>query len=154
MTLNELLKEIGDKVVSRAKNNLTSKGKVSSGGLLNSIKASVEEEQLSFEMKEYAKFIDKGVSGTKVKRKGTFTYRNSPRTNSNGQFIKNLQEWCKIKGIEPGLAYVIRKNIIERGIKATYFFTNAYNVETKDLDRLIDEWMLEQADTLDQYLVE
>jgi len=129
MTLEEVLYEIGDKVVTDAKSNLKSMNKIASGNLYNSLKAVVEKSQLSFEMASYGKFVDMG------RKPGM------PKTSSHGQFILGLKAWCKLKGIDTKFAYAIRAAIFKRGIKPTFFFETAYDTNTKDLDAIINRYV-------------
>ncbi len=153
MKLEELLEDIGYKVVSKAKQNLVTKRKVATGNLKDSIQAVItgrnSDAQLSFLMADYGKYVDQGVNGLKVNNKSKFSYK---QLKGNGSFLKSLKEWCKIKGIEEGIAYYIRKNIFNEGLYPTYFFTDAYEEETKDLEKKIDQWFQDEIDNQLDYI--
>jgi len=145
MNLNEILEHFGKKIVKTSLANLTQKGKIDTGALYSSVEYSVDEPdpgepELSFKMKDYGKFVDKGVSGLAVKRKTPYSYGS---LSGNGDFLTSLKAWCLRHGMEEGFAYYIRKRIFLEGIKPTYWFTKAYNKEIKDIDKAIDEWMEE-----------
>jgi len=55
------------------------------------------------------------------------------------QFVDKMQEWCKVKGIEPGNAYIIAVSILHNGIKARPFFIPAFDVIEVELPKRIKE---------------
>lgn len=134
MTLQEILEEVGDLIVQDAKATLKKKNKIATGNLYNSVKYSIEDSSLSFQMEQYGKWVDRG------------------RKPGKGIPVNDLKAWLKLKGIDQSLSYVINKKIREKGIKGNFFFSAAYNKYTQHqrLDRLIDKYV---QDVLDQYIV-
>lgn len=123
MRLEEALQAIGDKIIRGAKANLIRKRKRASGTLYDSLKAKVEDNQLTFDMASYGQYVDQG------RRPGKF----AP--------VVAIKEWCKIKGIHTNFAYVINKKIKEKGIRPTFFFTKAYEDNIDDLDKVLDGYL-------------
>ena len=150
------LNSFGKQVVNRAKANL---GKEKGGGtaLGGSIRFEITKElTVKFYMATYGKFLDKGVSGTQVKRsfknqdgqdeKSPFSYK------TKGPPIDILSKWIKMKGIKPkglgrgrskktgqylsGFAYLISRKIKRDGIKALSFFQKPMGLSMKNFDFL------------------
>jgi hypothetical protein len=103
--LERYLNSLGTQVVNRAKAGL---GKEKGGGtaLAGSIRYELTKEfTVKFFMDSYGKFLDKGVSGTKVKR--SFTNQDNQDEKSpfsyttKGPPIDILSKWIKTKGIKP-----------------------------------------------------
>ena len=143
-SLERYLKSFGSQVVKQAKGNLSAAGK--GGALENSIDFFVIRKggtvTVRFKMAEYGKFVDKGVSGNKVKRaykdyKGK-TKKSPFKYTTKGPPIDILSKWVKRKGIKghgmkkgrskntgqfiSGLAIYISHKIKVRGIQGISFF--------------------------------
>ena len=142
--LERYLNSFGKQVVNRAKGNLSAAGK--GGALKNSIDFFVIRKggsvTVRFKMASYGKFVDKGVSGNKVKRsfkdyKGR-TISSPYKYTTKGPPIDILSKWVKRKGIKghgmkkgrskntgqyiSGLAIYISHKIKVRGIQGISFF--------------------------------
>ena len=143
-TLERYLNSFGKQIVKQAKENLSAADK--KGALENSIDFFVIKKggsiTVRFKMNSYAAYVDKGVSGNKVKR----TYKDykgktkpSPfKYRTKGPPIDILSKWIKKKGIKghgakrgrskntgqfiSGLAYLISKSIKKKGIQGISFF--------------------------------
>lgn len=123
-TVEKYLKEVGKDIVIEAQKNLPNSNSVKS--LKSKTVKGKETVSLTFEGPENLLYIDKGVSGTNVKYDTSFSYGNKfPNINS-------IREWAKGKtvttkrGVTQELsAYMVAKTVYERGIKPTYFLTNA-----------------------------
>jgi len=143
-TLERYLNSFGKQIVKQAKENLSAADK--KGALENSIDFFVVKKggsiTVRFKMNSYGAFVDKGVSGNKVKR----TYKDykgktkpSPfKYRTKGPPIDILSKWIKKKGIKghgakrgrskntgqfiSGLAYLISKSIKKKGIQGISFF--------------------------------
>ena len=147
---------MGTQVVNRAKASL---GKEKGGGtaLAGSIRYELTKEfTVKFFMASYGKFLDKGVSGTQVKR----SFKNQENQDEKSPFsyttkgppIDILSKWIKMKGIKPkgfkrgrskktgqylaGFAYLISRKIKRDGIKALSFFQKPYGLAMKNFDFL------------------
>jgi|TARA_R110002110_G_scaffold3685_1_gene19085 hypothetical protein len=143
-SLERYLKSFGSQVVKEAKGNLSAAGK--GGALENSIDFFVIRKggtvTVRFKMAAYGKYVDKGVSGNKVKRsfqdyKGK-TELSPFKYTTKGPPIDILSKWIKRKGIKghgakkgrskktgqfvSGLAYLISKSIKKKGIQGISFF--------------------------------
>ena len=150
--LERYLNSLGKQVVNRAKANL---GEEKGGGtaLAGSIRYELTKEfDVKFFMNSYGKFLDKGVSGTKVKR----SFKNQENQTEISPFsyttkgppIDILSKWIKMKGIKPkglgrgrskktgqyisGFAYLISRKIKRDGIKALSFFQKPFGLAMKN----------------------
>ena len=153
--LENYLKSFAGRVKSRAMASLKSqKGDTALG---NSIDFTVTPEPHGFSVKffmlYYGTFLDKGVSGNKVKRNYT-DYKGTSQTTSysyksKGPPIDILSKWIKRKGIKghgvkkgrskktgqyiSGFAYLISKKIKREGIPSLSFFSKPFGEEYKTL---------------------
>ena len=137
----------GKKVVDTAKSILKAKGKNASGKLADSLSYDLHVYpsgalELSFKGAGYAKFVDKGVKGSKSNKKAPkspykFTNKQPPSgaidkwvvrkglkaaRNEKGQFIKRKS-----------LVFLIARSIKLYGLEATNFFTGAVDKNIKTL---------------------
>ena len=139
--IERYLESFGKQVVNRAKGNLQ-KSKGGGTNLENSIKFEVVEDVdgfvVQFYMNNYGAFVDKGVSGTKTKRKYK-DYQNktvsSPYKYTNKQPPPSiLAKWISKKGIKGrdkksrrfisnmSLAFLMGRAIKRDGIQGISFF--------------------------------
>jgi len=142
-------------VIENSKSNLLKAKKKASGRLYDSI--DVEQTtslSLNFIMEEYGEYLDKGVNGKKKKWGAPFSYTNKmPPT-------KSLDKWLVLKGIAPrdkngkfinrqSLKFAIAKNIYNKGIKPTLFFTKPFEKGFNRLDNeLLNAFGLDVEDYL------
>jgi len=142
--VEEMLNKFGRQVVAQTKTTLNYKK--GSTNLEKSISYKVRKTaygfSLQFFMDSYGKFLDKGVSGTKIKRNYK-DYKSkvisSPYTyTTKGPPVDILSKWIKKKGLKPkgikrgrskttgqfisGLSYLISRKIKRDGIKSLSFF--------------------------------
>jgi hypothetical protein len=147
--VDKVLDTFGKKVVQTARGILNSKGKNASGDLGSSLGYFLKvypsgAVDMSFVAEGYAKFVDKGVKGSKSSAKAP----NSPYKYSNKQPPSNvIDKWAVRKGIQgvrdkkgrfiprKSLIYSIARNIKLYGVKPSNFFTDAFNVAYKDLPK-------------------
>jgi hypothetical protein len=147
--VDKVLDTFGKKVVQTARGILNAKGKNSSGNLGSSLGYFLKvypsgAVDMSFVAEGYAKFVDKGVKGSKSSAKAP----NSPYKYSNKQPPSNvIDKWAVRKGIQgvrdkkgrfiprKSLIYSIARNIKLYGVKPSNFFTDAFNVAYKDLPK-------------------
>ena len=154
-SLENYLKSFAGRVASKSRAMLKSeKGDTALG---KSIDFTVTSEPQGFSVKffmlDYGTFLDKGVSGNKVKRSYT-DYKGVSKTTSysyksKGPPIDILSKWIKRKGIKPkglgrgrskntgqyisGFAYLISKKIKREGIPSLSFFSKPFGEEYKTL---------------------
>jgi hypothetical protein len=138
LTTNNLkdgLQNFANLVVSKAKENLVKKDKVSSGDLYNSINTTgvVLTEgslEIGITMADYGGFIDKGVSGVEVKYNTPYSYKDKMPPPSA------LDGWIVKRGIAPrddkgrflsrtSIQFAIAKSIFKKGIAPSHFLTEA-----------------------------
>ncbi len=138
-SLERYLKSFGSQVVKQAKGNLSAAGK--GGALANSIDFFVIRKggtvTVRFKMAAYGKYVDKGVSGNKVKRsfqdykgkteKSPFKYTTKQPPSGI------IEKWIKRKGLKgrdkkgrfithKSLSFLIAKSIKKKGIQGISFF--------------------------------
>ena len=139
---------IGKETVKDAERNLMTpkNGKVhiNSGKLFRSIAYTVQDGQLAFQMEKYGEYVDKGRKPGKWAPVDVIqAWVMARKLVIRGG---NLKEYLsKVKSV----AYLINKHIKEHGIKPTYFFTDAYDQNTEDMDALIEELLEEFGDELE-----
>jgi hypothetical protein len=80
-------------------------------------------------MTDYGKFIDEGVSGTKIKRDTPYSFRGNYK--GTAYFVK---DWALSKGKNP---WAIARVIQKEGIKARPFFNSVIESRVPDLEPLI-----------------
>tara|TARA_R100000541_G_scaffold36261_1_gene44326 strand:+ start:62 stop:610 length:549 start_codon:yes stop_codon:yes gene_type:complete len=145
LKIEKFLDSFGKQVVKDSKDLLQKdKGNTRLG---ESIRFQVTKEEggysTKFYMQDYGEFLDKGVSGNKVKQ--SYVNYDGKKVSSPGKGfttkgppIDILSKWIKRKGIKPkgtgrgrskntgqfvsGLAYLISKKIKRDGIKSLSFF--------------------------------
>ena len=133
----EALNNFGKFVVQQARTRLTKGKKNVSKKLYNSLeyKINATEDSISviFEMEDYGKFQDQGVSGTKKKYNTPFSFKSKmPPSKAFSQFVvrKNIKGSRDEKGrfvSRKSLQYLIARSVYVRGIKPSMFFTKPFN---------------------------
>jgi len=143
--VQKYLDEFRKKVLSEAKRNL--RKQKTSGDLSKSLKSKVKESrnsiEITFNMKAYGFFQDRGVHGKKssyIENKGSpYKYKDKapppkafdkwavkklPKAtrNSKGQFVSRKS-----------LTFALSRHIYNHGIKATLFFTKPFTKHTNNL---------------------
>jgi hypothetical protein len=125
--VDKVLDTFGRKVVQTARGILNAKGKNATGDLGSSLGYFIKvypsgAVDMSFVAEGYAKFVDKGVKGSKSSAKAP----NSPYKyrDKKGRFIPRKS-----------LVYSIARNIKLYGVKPSNFFTDAFNVAYRDLPK-------------------
>lgn len=145
--VDKVLDTFGRKVVQTARGILNAKGKNASGDLGSSLGYFIKVYpsgaiDMSFVAEGYAKFVDKGVQGSKSSAKAPKSpYKYSTKQPPSGV----IDKWVVRKGLDgirdakgrfiprKSLVYSIARNIKLYGIKPSNFFTDAFNVAYKDL---------------------
>ena len=133
----EALNNFGKFVVQQARTRLTKGRKNVSKKLYNSLgyKINATQDSISviFEMEDYGKFQDQGVSGIKKKYETPFSFKSKmPPSKAFSQFIvrKNIKGSRDEKGrfvSRKSLQYLIARSVYMRGIKPSMFFTKPFN---------------------------
>ena len=133
----EALNHFGKFVVQQARTRLTKGRKNVSKKLYNSLgyKINATQDSISviFEMEDYGKFQDQGVSGIKKKYDTPFSFKSKmPPSKAFSQFIvrKNIKGSRDEKGrfvSRKSLQYLIARSVYMRGIKPSMFFTKPFN---------------------------
>ena len=139
-------------VIQQARTNLTKRRKNVSRELYDSLNFNIEENNgktsLSFEMQDYGKFQDKGVSGKEKKYNTPYKYTDKmPPTRA-------FDKWVIRKGIAPrgkggafakrqSLKYLIARSIYKKGIRPSMFFTKPFEEAFKRLpDELVEAYSI------------
>jgi hypothetical protein len=99
------------------------------GTLRRSISYEQDGTDITFNMTDYGKFIDEGVSGTKIKRDTPYSFRGNYK--GTAYFVK---DWALSKGKNP---WAIARVIQKEGIKARPFFNSVIESRVPDLEPLI-----------------
>jgi hypothetical protein len=147
-------------VKSQLQENLNATSKTGQQSLYNSIQVNVEPlgDTISVQlvMNDYWKYVDKGVKGRKStyaeSSASPFQYPASPKS-SGGKFQNSLQLWIaqkpiqvrtspeqsgrQVRNINASIAYAMRSSIIDKGIRATNFFSSVINEQS--LQTLTDQ---------------
>lgn len=155
MSVEKALNDFGSYVVQQSRSNLTRKNKNVSKDLYESISYETKVMPNSFEltinMVDYGKFIDKGVKGSESSQKAPqspFKYTNKMPPS------RVFDKWTIKRGLAPrykgkfksrkSLNFAIARSIFKTGIKTTNFFTEPFERAFKRLpDTIIEEYGLE-----------
>ena len=154
--IERYLNSFGKQVVNRSKGNLQKAGK--GGKLEDSISFKVVEDKegytVQFYMSGYGQYVDKGVSGTKVKRtfkdykgnviKSPYSYKNSKGHSQPPSSA--LDKWVIKKGIAPRnakgqfikrktLTFLIARSIGRKGIQGISFFQKPLGLGLKQFGK-------------------
>ena len=149
--LERYLNSFGKQVVAQAKEELEKeKGNTALGG---SIRYELTKEfNVEFFMNSYGEFLDKGVSGTKVKR--SFTNQDGQKESSPFSYTTKqpptgiIDRWVVRKGLEgsrdkegkfikrKSMVFLIARSIKRKGIKGLSFFQKPMGFAIKDFDVL------------------
>jgi len=145
------LQDFAKYVIQQSRSNLSKGNKNSSMELYNSLGSDVEKTSkgysLAFNMADYGKFQDKGVSGTENKYNTPYKYTNKMPPPSK------LDKWIVRKGIAPrnkgkfqsrkSLQFAIARSIYKKGIKPSMFFTKPFVAAFKRLpDDLLEAYAI------------
>lgn len=148
--VQKLLDDFRDKVIKEAKQGLPR----DTGALANSLKSYVKESpnsvQITFQMKGYGWFQDRGVKGVKS-GKSLSGYRFGTGSGESGGLTKGINKWVQRKKFqfrdkETGrfLSYeqtarTIIRSIWNKGIKPSMFFTKPFEKYYKKLPKQVTE---------------
>jgi len=152
--LERYLNSFGKYVVQQSRTNLTKGKKNVSKDLYNSISFKVittaEGFSVQFYMDSYGTFVDKGVSGTEVKRSFK-DYKGRTITSPYKYTTKQppsrvLDKWIVKKGIAPrdekgrfmsrkSISFLIARSIKRKGIQGISFFQRPLQLGLKDFGK-------------------
>ena len=140
--LRDELNKFAKYVIQQSRSNLSKGKKNVSKELYNSLGYEISQSgstmSLGFDMVDYGKFQDRGVSGTEKKYNTPYKYTNKMPP------AKAFDKWTIRKGIAPrgkggkfekrkGLNYAIAKSIYKKGIRPSMFFTKPFAAAFKRL---------------------
>jgi|TARA_R110000744_G_scaffold214666_5_gene333458 hypothetical protein len=148
--VDKFLTNFGKYVVKQARTKLTKGKKNATKELYDSISykviKSADGVDVQFLMKYYGQFVDKGVSGVKVKR-GFTNYQGetltSPYKRTKQPPPAPLEKWIKIRGLKgrdkatgrfitnKSFAFLIGRSIKNKGAKALMFFQRPLGLALK-----------------------
>ena len=148
--LRDELNKFAKYVIQQSRSNLSKGKKNVSKELYNSLGYEISQNgstmSLGFDMVDYGKFQDRGVSGTEKKYNTPYKYTNKMPP------AKAFDKWTIRKGIAPrgkggkfekrkGLNYAIAKSIYKKGIRPSMFFTKPFAAAFKRLpDELVEAY--------------
>ena len=156
------LDNFSKRVISRSRANLTRMGKRVGNSLYNSLDYDLNVSENSFSLEfiaeDYADFVDRGVSGKKVKYNTPFSFRSKmpPRNkilqwvNARRFRLRDPKTGKFKKGGQNSLAFLIQRSIYNKGIKPTHFFTRPFEAAFRDLPTDLEEaYGLDTEDFID-----
>ena len=141
--VEKALTKFAKDVVQQSRSRLTKQKKNATKGLYDSIGYELDVSKkgtsfsLSFEMEDYGKFIDQGVSGTEQKYNTPFAYT------SKAPPPAVFSGWAKARGIKPrdkktgkfitnkAFGFIISRHIFKQGQEPTKFFTTSFEQQFK-----------------------
>jgi hypothetical protein len=147
--VQKLLDDFRDKVIKEAKQGLPR----DTGTLANSLKSYVKESpnsvQITFQMKGYGWFQDRGVKGVKS-GKSLSGYRFGTGSGESGGLTKGINKWVQRKKFQfrdkegkflsyEQTARTIIRSIWNKGIKPSMFFTKPFEKYYKKLPKQVTE---------------
>jgi hypothetical protein len=155
--LERYLNSVGKQVVNRAKGGLQKK-KGGGSRLEESIKFKVVRDKkgfiIQFLMSSYGKFVDKGVSGTDIRRK----YKDSKNQIVSSPYrfrgkqppSRVLDKWIVKKGIAPrddkgrftsrkSISFLIARSIKKKGIQGISFFQKPFGLAMKTFNQGVSQ---------------
>ena len=146
--LNKFAKYVIQQSRSQLTRNKKNVSKELSDSLAYNISKSGSTTSLSFDMLDYGKFQDRGVSGTEKKYNTPYKYTNKMPP------AKVFDKWTVRKGLAPrgkggrfekrkALNYAIARSIFKKGIKPSLFFTKPFAQAFKTLpDELVEAYSI------------
>jgi hypothetical protein len=150
--LRDELNKFAKYVIQQSRSNLSKGKKNVSKELYNSLGYEISQKgstiSLGFDMVDYGKFQDRGVSGTEKKYNTPYKYTNKMPP------AKAFDKWTIRKGIAPrgkggkfekrkGLNFAIAKSIYKKGIRPSMFFTKPFAAAFKRLpDELVEAYSI------------
>lgn len=171
---NEALNKFGKYVIQQSRTRLT-KAKKGKGELYNSLKYTIDQKDkdfiLNFFMEDYGMFQDQGVKGfdpskvspnSKIKGQqapnSPFKFGSGSKRGTFPEFVNRMTSFAKqknlrfrdkkgrfAKGSYKSMGYVVAKNIYNRGLKPSYFFTIPFD---RALIRLPEQLAKDFADDI------
>lgn len=156
--VQKLLDNFRDKVIQEAKKGLPR----DTGALGNSLKSYVKESpnsvQITFEMKPYGWFQDRGVKGVKS-GESLSGYKFGTGSGESGGLTKGINKWVKRKGFQfrdkqgkflsyEQTARTIIRSIWNKGIKPSMFFTRPFEKYYKQLPNKVTKKYVKDMETL------
>tara|TARA_R110000851_G_scaffold183607_9_gene332935 strand:+ start:1380 stop:1910 length:531 start_codon:yes stop_codon:yes gene_type:complete len=147
------LKNFAKYVVTKARMNLRTDDKNTTGKLSKSLDSDVIESknsfQLTFMMENYGVFQDKGVQGkTSSKKAPNSPYKFGSGKSTGGEGItKSINKWVKRRRFQfrdkktgkflsyDSTAFLISRSIWNKGIAPSLFFTKPFEKAFKNIDK-------------------
>lgn len=168
MDLQEIKNELNafaKYVIKQSRSNLTRGKHNASSKLYKSLDYDLNVSKNSFSieflMEDYGQFQDQGVDGFKKKHNSKFSFKGR---SSRGKFERSIAKWIKTRGIkgrdkkgrfisDKSLNYLIRRHILNNGIKPSMFFTKPFEKAFKQLpDELLEKFGLDIDNMLEHAL--
>ena len=172
MSVQSVLNTFGKGVVQQSKSNLSKIKKKDTGELYDSIKYDLKVSKnsfyLSFSLKDYWEYVDRGVKGVGGTKASGGTWKTKTVTNSPFKYTdkkpptKALDGWVLRKGFvgrnakgqmqsRSSVKFAVATSIFHTGIETTNFFTKPFENEFQKLpDEVLQAYNLE-LDTFLKY---
>lgn len=160
--VQKALSKFAKVVIKESRTALTKKRKNASKDLYNSLDYELDVSRnsfsLAFYMSDYAKFVDRGVSGKQKKYNTPYSYKQKMPPS------RVFEKWIKQKGIKgrnnkgqfithKSLSFLIARSIFNKGIKPSLFFTKPFEAAFKRLpDDLVQKFGLDVEELLQHSL--
>ena len=159
-SLQNELNKFAKYVIQQSRSNLSKSDKNVSKELYNSLGYNVEVTdkgaELGFSMEQYGEFQDKGVRGKSSSAKAPNSpFRFGSGTGKKGGLTNSIDKWVRRRGIQfkdrksgrflsyQSTAFLISRNIYQKGIKPSLFFTKPFVAAFKRLpDELIEAYSI------------
>jgi hypothetical protein len=158
-----------DELEQLVKSSISQKGVVSSGALINSVKASVVVDSddkliIVYEMWDYGYYQDEGVKGANPSAMPKGGVQKAPASrfsfgsgSGKGSLFKSLDSWIVKKGIAPrgasgkfasraGLKYVISRSIFLQGLPPRQFFQPVWKEQYKLLVPMLEKGLIKDIE--------
>jgi hypothetical protein len=145
----QALNKFAKYVIQQSRSNLSKQKKNTSKELYNSLRykitSNVNAINVIFEMADYGKFQDQGVSGTKKKYNTPFSYKRKmpPSSAFSGWVVRK-----GLKGVRDkegkfiprkSMQYLIARSVFQYGIKPSMFFTKPFEAAFEKLPEDLQE---------------
>jgi hypothetical protein len=150
---SNILEQYGVAFKTELENLMKQRQISASGELADSINPQVDSQgkKLTITMLDYYDFVNEGVRGIRSSKNAPtspYTYRNPPKTNSNGQFRASIKQYilsgkAKVRNTEgdaargiglerKGIKFAKKKSLIDQQVDTLMYMIRAYGIKKTD----------------------
>ena len=153
--IEKAFNKFGKEVIQQARSNLTRQRKNVDKTLYDSLQYNYEGYKGGFRftisMEDYGAYQDQGVQGTESSAKAPNSpFKFGSGTGRRGGLTKGIDQWVRKRRLQfrtsegkfmtyNSTAFLIRRSIWKKGIKASKFFEKAFEVKSKRLIKNIED---------------